>query len=71
MEHFWPSLPVVIPNSEGMPMWWDIMWWVFQIVIMSTLLITLRNWAVKADRKMKQQMEAEQHVTGSDSTMGV
>lgn len=57
MEHFWPVLPFVIPSSEGIPIWWDIFWWAFQVVIMTTILVLLRRWAVREDNKMDQQLE--------------
>ena len=47
---FWPSLPIKIPYSEGMAHWWDPAWWIFQIVVMSILLLTLRRVAMSIDR---------------------
>lgn len=46
---FWPSLPIHIPASPGMPILWDIVWWLFQTVIMGILLYYLRSVAIKID----------------------
>ncbi len=34
-----------------MPHWWDIFWWVFQLVIMGGLLLALRRIALRVDRE--------------------
>ncbi|WP_053960862.1 hypothetical protein [Sulfobacillus thermosulfidooxidans] len=47
---FWPTLPLKMPYSEGVPHWWDPAWWIFQIVVMSILLLTLRKVAMSIDR---------------------
>jgi hypothetical protein len=47
---FWPSLPIHIPASPGMPILWDIVWWLFQAVIMGSLLYFLRTAALRIDR---------------------
>ena len=47
---FWPTLPLKIPYSEGVPHWWDPAWWIFQIVVMTILLLTLRRVAMSIDR---------------------
>ncbi len=49
MGNFWPTLPFFIPKSQGMPLWFDLFWWAFQIVIMTTLLLSLRRWGMKLD----------------------
>ncbi|AUW93845.1 MAG: hypothetical protein C7B44_11490 [Sulfobacillus thermosulfidooxidans] len=50
-NNFWPHLPLRIPYSIGMAHWWDPMWWIFQIVVMTVLLITLRKVAMDIDRE--------------------
>jgi hypothetical protein len=50
MDHFWPTLPLTVPNSEGIALWWDIAWWVFQIVVMVILLTVIARWAVRVDK---------------------
>lgn len=50
MGNFWPSLPIHIPWSPGIPLLWDIVWWLFQAVIMTGLLIFLRSVALRIDR---------------------
>ena len=47
---FWPTLPIVIPKSPGIALWWDIVFWLFQAVVMTTLLVVLRKWALGVDR---------------------
>ncbi len=47
---FWPHFPYFIPSSPGMPHWWDIFWWCFQLVIMGGLLLALRHLAIRVDR---------------------
>ena len=54
---FWPTLPLKIPYSEGMPHWWDPAWWIFQIVVMSVLLLALRKVAMSVDRDEKVEKE--------------
>lgn len=66
MEKFWPSLPYVVPNSQGIPLWWDIFWWSFQVVIMTVILVLLRNWAAREDKAMDE--EAEQPSTFTSGT---
>ncbi|OLZ11631.1 hypothetical protein [Sulfobacillus thermosulfidooxidans] len=58
---FWPTLPLKMPYSEGVPHWWDPAWWIFQIVVMSILLLTLRKVAMSIDRAEK--VEKEQSVS--------
>ncbi|MHB1612503.1 MAG: hypothetical protein ACYCOU_25090 [Sulfobacillus sp.] len=48
---FFPTLPYVIPHSPGIAHWFDIFWWVFQLVVMTTLVLLLRHWAVSFDRE--------------------
>ncbi|HBQ94258.1 MAG: hypothetical protein M1294_07000 [Firmicutes bacterium] len=50
MRPFFPSLPLKIPYSPGISHWWDPMWWIFQIVVMSFLLLSLRKVAMDIDR---------------------
>lgn len=50
MKGFFPHFPYFIPSSPGMPHWWDIFWWCFQLVIMASLLLTLRFLALRFDR---------------------
>lgn len=50
MGGFWPKVPFYIPYSPGMPGWWDLVWWIFQIIVMSALLLTLHNVALREDR---------------------
>ena len=51
MRPFFPTLPLKIPYSPGISHWWDPMWWIFQIVVMTVLLITLRKVAMDIDRE--------------------
>jgi hypothetical protein len=49
-ETFWPSFSnFFIPHTSGMPHWWDIFWWCFQIIVMAALLLGLRKMALRAD----------------------
>lgn len=50
MEKFWPTFPYLIPASQGMPLWWYISWWIFQIVVMGAILYLITRWAVRVDR---------------------
>lgn len=47
---FWPTAPFYIPYSLGMPNWWDMVWWLFQLGIMSLLLWLLYAVATGVDR---------------------
>ena len=49
MMTFFPHLPVRVPFSPGIAHWWDPFWWLFQIVIMTVLLITFRKVALRVD----------------------
>lgn len=51
-EPFWPTLPFLIPKSEGLPLWWTISWWIFQIVIMTVLLLVVGRWAIQVERTL-------------------
>ena len=69
MEHFWPSLPYHIPPSQGMRLWWDIFWWIFQIVTMTTIIVLLRTWALREDKDKDQIAEATAPGADSDVKM--
>lgn len=60
MENFWPHFPIVIPQSPGMPLVWDIFWWFFQVSVMTTLLLVLRRMALRAD-KARDEAAAEEN----------
>lgn len=47
---FFPHFPFFIPHSPGMPHWWDIFWWCFQLVVMGGVLLGLRSIALRVDR---------------------
>lgn len=47
---FWPRAPFYIPYSTGMPNGWDMVWWLFQLGIMSLLLWLLYAVATGVDR---------------------
>jgi hypothetical protein len=64
MEKFWPTLPFLIPTTEGTQMWWDIFWWIFQIVIMSTLIILLTKWALKMDQVWNMESKKSSDISG-------
>ena len=55
MRPFFPTLPLKIPYSPGISHWWDPMWWIFQIVVMSFLLLGLRKVAMDIDRDRGEQ----------------
>ncbi len=55
MGNFWPTLPIKIPYSQGEPLWWDIVFWIFQVVIMTTLVLLLIRWATRIDRMREEQ----------------
>ncbi|AEJ41164.1 hypothetical protein TPY_3006 [Sulfobacillus acidophilus TPY] len=46
---FLPHLPIRIPNSPGLPIWWDLMWWLFQILVMTSLLFYFNRIAGHLD----------------------
>lgn len=46
---FFPHLPIRIPYSPGIAHWWDPFWWLFQIVVMATLLMVFRKVALHVD----------------------
>lgn len=70
MEKFWPVLPYLVPKSEGIPLWWDIFWWSFQVVIMTVILVLLRNWAARVDKAMDEEVEQTTTVSsGNDMKM--
>ncbi|UOF89829.1 hypothetical protein LSG31_18435 [Fodinisporobacter ferrooxydans] len=68
MGNFWPTFPFVIPNSPGIPLWWDLFWWIFQIVLISSLLYVLKTWCVKMDRMSDEEEEVVE--LGKDVTIG-
>lgn len=65
MGSFWPSIPFYIPYSPGMPSWWDLVWWIFQLVVMSALLLLLHNVAMREDREPHDE-SLESHVQKVD-----
>lgn len=50
MGGFWPSFPYFIPSSPGMPHWWDIFWWSWQLIAMGAVLLGVRAMALRWDR---------------------
>lgn len=60
MNGFWPSVPFYIPYSTGMPDWWDMVWWLFQLAIMSSLLWLLYAVAIRVDRDFVRIEETEE-----------
>jgi len=60
MSSFWPSIPFYIPYSPGMPSWWDLVWWVFQLIVMSLLLLWLHSVALREDRAGLQETAAKE-----------
>ena len=68
-EHFFPTLPLIIPASQGMPLWWYFSWWVFQIIIMGAIIWMVTRWAMKVDRLIVSKVDAKP--TQSDSGSSV
>lgn len=50
MGSFFPHFPYFIPGSTGIPHWWDIFWWSWQLIIMSAVLLGVRALALRWDR---------------------
>ena len=67
MEAFWPKLPYVIPASQGQPLWWDIAWWIFQIVIMVVIVALITRWATRVDKLMASEFDMKR-TTSSDAS---
>lgn len=59
MGHFWPTLPFLVPASQGVPLWWYIGWWIFQIVVMGFIIWLVTRWAVRIDRMMNVTPESK------------
>lgn len=57
MHNFWPTLPFFVPASQGVPLWWDVLWWIFQIVVMSFILFIVTRWALKIDRLLNENVK--------------
>jgi hypothetical protein len=47
---FFPSFPYFIPSTPGMPHWWDIFWWSWQLIVMGGILLAVRALALRWDR---------------------
>jgi hypothetical protein len=50
-ESFFPYFPFRIPHQPGIAHWWDIFWWIVQLVVMTSLLIGLRRLGVGMDEE--------------------
>lgn len=68
-EHFFPTLPLLIPASQGVPLWWYISWWIFQIVVMGAIIWVVTRWALGIDKLMSKRSDAKS--TPSDSGTSV
>ncbi len=55
LQDFWPALPFYIPYSVGMPNWWDMVWWLYQLGLMSGVLWVLYGIARWVDRNFLEQ----------------
>jgi hypothetical protein len=63
MGGFFPSFPFYIPHSPGMPHWWDIFWWSWQLIVMGAVLLGVRAMALRYDRdRDSEQFGARQSV---------
>jgi len=50
-ETFFPTFPFPMPHQAGIAHWWDIFWWIVQLVVMTSLLIGLRRLGVGVDEE--------------------
>lgn len=66
MEHFWPTFPFLVPASQGLPLWWALSWWIFQILIMGLVLTLITRWAVRVDRDLKLSSPEKQPTESPD-----
>ncbi|PSR28411.1 hypothetical protein SAMN00768000_0842 [Sulfobacillus thermosulfidooxidans DSM 9293] len=67
---FFPYLPIRIPYSPGIAHWWDPFWWLFQIIVMTVLLISFRKVALRIDDQFddpKPKPPGHKHKPGSNS----
>lgn len=48
---FFPHLPIAIPYSPGVRAWWDPFWWVFQIGVMTSLVLYFNRLADRIDKE--------------------
>jgi|GEM_PF-4426774 len=48
-ESFWPTLPFMIPSSPGLHFGFQVLWWVYQIVVMGGVLLILQAVARHRD----------------------
>lgn len=69
MEPFWPTLPYIIPTTEGTPLWWYIFWWLWQIVVMVTIVVVLTRWATKMDKMKNEQAQQTVKSSGDSTTL--
>ncbi|MDA8192919.1 MAG: hypothetical protein M0Z53_02810 [Thermaerobacter sp.] len=51
MSGFFPHFPFFVPHSPGIPHWWDLFWWAFQLIVMTAILLSLRKVAVSIDQE--------------------
>lgn len=51
MGGWFPHFPYFIPSSPGIPHWWDIFWWTWQLIVMGGVLLGLRHIALRVDRE--------------------
>lgn len=57
-EAFFPYFPFQIPHQAGIAHWWDIFWWIVQLVVMTSLLIGLRRLGVGMDEEKSSALPA-------------
>jgi hypothetical protein len=50
-ETFWPHFPILIPASPGVHFGWQVVWWLFQIVVMGGTLILLQRIGIMTDEE--------------------
>lgn len=53
-DNFWPTLPIHIPPSQGVPLWWVTGWWAFQVVAMLAIIYVVTRWALRIDRLLEE-----------------
>lgn len=66
-EGFFPKLPIIVPTTQGIAFWWDIVGWVFQIVIMVTIIWLVTRWALNVEKEIGERATARKSSSNSSA----
>lgn len=60
MSNFLPQFPLKIPFGPGLPIGWDILWWIIGLLGLLAIVWVLTRLAIRLDAEQLAKMRAQQ-----------